>query len=77
MAAYSGSLAMAAAGRGSASNPFGLPGAGGTNTGGMGGYQGYQLLNPPQQPRGQQTQQNPTQTPVMPIPVVAASRSPR
>lgn len=61
-----------AAGR---NNPFGLPGAnstygiGGANA--TGGYQGYQLLNPPQQPAGQQ--KTPTQTPVVPLPVSPAT----
>jgi len=66
------SLASAAAGR---NNPFGLPGAnstygiGGANA--TGGYQGYQLLNPPQQPAGQQ--KTPTQTPVVPLPITSAT----
>lgn len=62
-------LALAAAGKPTYQDPFGLTGA---RTSGLGGAQGYQLLNPPQQPRGQ-AQKDPTQTPVIPIPTSPAT----
>jgi hypothetical protein len=62
-------LASAAAG---ASNPFGLPGVGAaanSRTSGLGGYQGYELLNPPVSSQ----QKTPTQTGVIPIPETSAT----
>lgn len=58
-------LASAAAG---ATNPFGLPGVGGAATSGLGGAQGYQLLNPPVKAAQSKP---PTQTPVIPLPITA------
>lgn len=67
--AASSALAMAA-GKPTYENPFGLPG--GAKVSGLGGAQGYDLLNPPQKPAGQ-AQRSPVQTPVMPLPVTPAT----
>lgn len=69
MAAYS-PLAFAAAGRPSPSDPFGLFGGGAASrTSGLGGYQGFQLLNPPVS----SAQKTPTQNAVIPLPATAAT----
>lgn len=66
------SLALAAGRPATYQNPFGLESAGGAKVSGLGGAQGYNLLNPPQKPAGQ-AQKSPVQTPVMPIPISPAT----
>lgn len=72
--AASSALALAAARPATYENPFGLSGAGsGSRLSGLGGAQGFTMLNQPQPPRGQQTQTSPTQTSVIPIPTSPAT----
>lgn len=70
----SSALAMAAAKPPTYQDPFGLnSGAGGgARMSGLGGAQGYNMLNQPQTPAGQ-AQKSPVQTPVMPLPVTPAT----